>query len=207
MTLTCSCHHGPRSPGQSAQTPQRAHDHALLPRGACGGRGPSGAAGLLPPPRPRAASGKGRASHRSPRPRRTGRAPRQQRLVGDIREAPVSRRRGRQGRGPGLPLRATHGPWSPPPPAGPLTKGVEQQPQAQHGQRVPPADEEEGGDKQQDGLRAAQQVSEPLAVAASGSARDSPLPTSRGAPIPASQRPSPGQGGSAGRRCPGWWPW
>lgn len=66
-------------------------------------------------------------------------APQQQRLVGDIGEASVS---------PEERDRA-------PPPAlqGPLTKGVEQQPQAQHGQRVPPANEKGGWHQQQQGLR------------------------------------------------------
>ena len=45
-----------------------------------------------------------------------------------------------------------------PRPAGPLTPGIEEQPQAQDGQRVSPADEEGSGDEQQDGLWAAQPV-------------------------------------------------
>lgn len=62
----------------------------------------------------------GEGSHHSWRPRWTDRVPQQQQLVGEIWEAPVS-----SGEAWGCP----HQPWQ-----GPLTEGVEQQPQAQHGQ-------------------------------------------------------------------------
>lgn len=64
--------------------------------------------------------------------------------------------------GPAPPGPPTRRPRPQPParllPAGPLTPGVEEQPQAQDGQRVSPADEEGGRDEQQDGLWAAQPV-------------------------------------------------
>lgn len=68
--------------------------------------------------------------------------------------------------------------------AGPLTKGVEQQPQAQHRQRVPPADEEEGGDQQQDGLWGAQWPSGPTPAASSRAQETTCPPLSGGPPYP-----------------------
>lgn len=101
----------------------------------------------------------------------------------DTRETLVSRGRGQRmwGEGPGPAPPGPHArrprphPPAPPPPsrpqappspphrprprpAGPLTPGVEEQPQAQDGQRVSPADEEGSGDEQQDGLWAVQPV-------------------------------------------------
>lgn len=61
----------------------------------------------------------------------------------------------------------------------PLTEGVEQQPQAQHGQCEPPADEEEGGHEQQDGLQMGAAGSGPTPTLSSGtwdSACPPPLP-------------------------------
>lgn len=66
--------------------------------------------------------------------------------------------------------------------AGPLTEGVEQQPQGQHRQRAPPADEKEGGDQQQDGLQRDTVDFSPHSCCFQQSSGDQPPPIPPGVP-------------------------